>query len=231
MTPLALPTAAAPELLVPPTAIGRLVLLGHPVAHSLSPRFQNAALTAAGIPLRYEALDTPPDTLASVLDALISERAAGNVTIPHKEAVHARCDLRTPMAERVGAVNTFWCTLDGRLCGDNTDVSGFAAAARALLGDAAPTGLAIALVGAGGSAAAVLVPVIAAGPVRGWGTAGPASVRRGPMPPRRRTERADVRSWAASQNGRACTGARGRQCDGGGRPAATTADRILARAP
>src|SRR5215218_7720514 len=36
---------------------GRLVLLGHPVSHSLSPRFQNAALQAAGIPLVYEALD------------------------------------------------------------------------------------------------------------------------------------------------------------------------------
>jgi shikimate dehydrogenase len=139
-----------------PIAIGRLVLLGHPVAHSLSPRFQNAALLAAGIPLRYAALDVAPSELAHVLDALVESRSAGNVTIPHKAAVAERCDLRSALAARVGAVNTFWCTLDGRLCGDNTDVPGFAAAARALLGDPVAAGLEVALIGAGGSAAAVL---------------------------------------------------------------------------
>ena len=147
------------EVIPPPIAIGRLVLLGHPVAHSLSPRFQNAALAAAGIPLRYEALDVAPAELARTLDALIESRSAGNVTIPHKGAVAARCDLRTALAERVGAVNTFWCTLDGRLCGDNTDVPGFEAAAHALLGPAHTAGVQVALIGAGGSAAAVLAAV------------------------------------------------------------------------
>ena len=59
---------------------GRLVLLGHPVAHSISPRFQNAALRAAGIPLRYELLDVAPEQLDEALAMLRSERAAGNVT-------------------------------------------------------------------------------------------------------------------------------------------------------
>jgi shikimate dehydrogenase len=138
-----------------PSAIGRLVLLGHPVAHSLSPRFQNAALRAAGIPLQYQAVDVAPGDLAGVIESLVAARAAGNVTLPHKERVAERCDLRTPVAERVGAVNTFWCTLDGRLCGDNTDVAGVHASARALLGTV-PHGLRVALLGAGGSAAAVL---------------------------------------------------------------------------
>ena len=152
-TVLDAPQPTAPSL-APPTGIGRLVLLGHPVAHSLSPAFQNAALQAAGIPLRYQALDVPPDTLADVLDALVDLRAAGNVTIPHKEAVAARCDVRSALAQRVGAVNTFWCTLDGALCGDNTDVAGVQAAVRALLGAQPVAGLRIALLGAGGSAAA-----------------------------------------------------------------------------
>ena len=148
------------DLVVPtPIAVGRLVLLGHPVAHSLSPRFQNAALAAAGIPLAYEALDVPPAELDRTLDALIESRAAGNATIPHKTAVAARCDVRTALADRVGAVNTFWCTLDGRLCGDNTDVAGFQAAVRSLLGDVPPADLQVALIGAGGSAAAVLAAV------------------------------------------------------------------------
>ena len=131
---------------------GRLVLIGHPVAHSLSPAFQNAALRRAGIPLVYEALDVAPAALRSTLDSLLHERAAGNVTIPHKSAAFARCDVCTALAERVGAVNTFW-SIESELHGDNTDVGGFEAAVVAALGGA-PTG-ALTLIGAGGSAAAV----------------------------------------------------------------------------
>ena len=131
---------------------GRLVLIGHPVAHSLSPTFQNAALRRAGLPLEYEALDVPPSSLLATLDALVASRTAGNVTIPHKRTAYARCDTRTPIADRVGAVNTFW-TDGARLCGDNTDVGGFQAAVTGQL-QRAPSGV-MTLVGAGGSAAAV----------------------------------------------------------------------------
>jgi shikimate dehydrogenase len=133
---------------------GRLVLLGHPVAHSASPRFQNAALRSAGIPLTYEVLDVPPEGLDDTLRALAAENAAGNVTIPHKEAVFARCASRSAVAERCGAVNVFWHA-DGALHGDNTDVAGVDVMARALLqGNCA--GARVALIGAGGAAAAVL---------------------------------------------------------------------------
>ncbi len=133
---------------------GRLVLLGHPVSHSLSPAFQNAALRAAGIPLRYEALDVPPDDLARMTALLVEARAAGNVTVPHKEAFLVRCDALSPVARRAGAVNTFWVE-DGTLHGDNTDVGGFDAAVRATVGlPSRPFD--VALLGAGGSARAVL---------------------------------------------------------------------------
>ena len=130
----------------------RVVLLGHPVAHSRSPRFQNAALAAAGIPLQYGVIDVPPEGLAATLSQLKADGAAGNVTIPHKEAVAASCDRLTPIAERVGAVNTFW-TEEGLLWGDNTDVAGFDAAASAL-GTARRNAIVVCL-GAGGAAAAV----------------------------------------------------------------------------
>ena len=55
----------------------RLVLLGHPLGHSLSPLFQNAALKAAGIPLTYEPVDVP----RSVLDETIASLNAQGVTI------------------------------------------------------------------------------------------------------------------------------------------------------
>ena len=133
----------------------RLVLLGHPVGHSLSPRIQNAALASAGIPLEYTAIDVEPAERPGTLDRLITERAAGNVTIPHKRAVAARAVL-SPLAARVGAVNTFWVE-DGRLRGDNTDVTGFDAAVRSLIGH--PPHGPVAVFGAGGSASAVLAAV------------------------------------------------------------------------
>ena len=134
---------------------GRLVLLGHPVSHSLSPRFQNAALRAAGIPLVYEALDVPPDELTATLAELAAANASGNVTIPHKEAVASLCARRSELAERCAAVNTFWHE-DGVLVGDNTDVGGVDAIALALLGEERRASARVALLGAGGSAAAVL---------------------------------------------------------------------------
>jgi len=136
---------------------GRLVLLGHPVDHSLSPVFQNAALRAAGIPLTYEALDVPSRELRVLLRQLKAQNAAGNVTIPHKVSVHASCDELTDIAARVGAVNTFWFE-SGRLHGDNTDVGGFEAAAKALLGGD-PTDARVVLLGSGGAAAAVLAAI------------------------------------------------------------------------
>ncbi len=136
---------------------GRLVLLGHPVSHSLSPVFQNAALKASKIPLVYEALDVTGRELRSVLRQLKTSNAAGNVTIPHKIAVHDLCDDLTDLAAKVGAVNTFWFD-SKKLHGDNTDVGGFDAAARALLGDET-AGARIVVLGAGGAAAAVLAAV------------------------------------------------------------------------
>lgn len=134
---------------------GRLVLLGHPVSHSLSPAFQNAALRRAGLPVRYETLDVAPEDLDATLDALVRENVWGNVTIPHKERVAARCSRVTPLAERVGAVNTFWVER-GSLVGDNTDVGGFRellAATATNIERARP----VAVLGAGGAAAAAIV--------------------------------------------------------------------------
>jgi shikimate dehydrogenase len=137
----------------------RLLLLGHPASHSLSPVFQNAALRAAGIPLTYESCDISPADLGALLRGLTREGAAGNVTAPHKAAVAAACAHLTPVALQAGAVNTFW-TEDGVLAGDNTDVQGFHNAVVRLRG-VAPSSSVIAVLGAGGAASAVLAAVAA----------------------------------------------------------------------
>jgi shikimate dehydrogenase len=91
-----------------------VVLLGHPVAHSLSPRMQNAAFAAAGLDWRYEARDVE-DVVAAVAQLREEGAAGANVTIPHKQAVVAACD------EAEGdAVNTL-VFRDGKVLGFNTD--------------------------------------------------------------------------------------------------------------
>lgn len=132
----------------------RLVLLGHPVSHSLSPRFQQAALDHHRIALRYEALDVAPEQLSEVVAELRAGHAAGNVTLPHKTAFSALCTVRSAVAARANAVNTFWCDADGSLHGDNTDVGGFLFALRRLLGREM-SGLHVVMIGAGGAAAGV----------------------------------------------------------------------------
>lgn len=146
-------TTAAPRALHRPLG---LVILGHPITQSRSPVFQNAALAAMQIPLHYDARDVPPQALADVLNECRSQQLGGNVTIPHKEMVAAHADQLTPRAARAGAVNTFW-TDRGRLVGHNTDIAGVEATLMAL----APAGLKapVVVLGAGGSAAAVLIAV------------------------------------------------------------------------
>ncbi len=135
----------------------RLVLLGNPVSHSLSPTFQNAALRSEGIPLTYDAIEVAAPDLRHVLTLLAEDNAAGNITIPHKEAAAALCARLSPIAERVGAVNTFWVEGDGAIVGDNTDVGGFEMLVRSTM-DGLPSGR-IALLGAGGAAAAALAAI------------------------------------------------------------------------
>lgn len=120
---------------------------------------QGAALRAAGIDATYVARDVLPDELAATVAELRARNCAGNVTIPHKQAMAALCDRLTEAASAAGAVNTFWID-EAALVGDNTDIAGFDAAARALVDvtDARrDTPLRVALIGAGGAAAAVAI--------------------------------------------------------------------------
>jgi shikimate dehydrogenase len=106
------------------------------------------------LPIVYEAIDVPTPALDETVRRLISARAGGNVTIPHKEAIAGHCARLDAIAERVHAVNTFRVAEDGALEGTNTDVGGFDALAREA--GALRAGARIAVLGAGGSAAAVL---------------------------------------------------------------------------
>ena len=145
----------------PPRASTRVFcLLGDPVAHSLSPLFQNAAMRAADIDAIYVALRCDAQSVAPLIRALCRAGGGGNVTVPHK-AIAAECIERpTPVVMRTGACNTFWGE-DGVVHGDNTDVAGFRHAAQQLLPSL--QGVSALIVGSGGAAAAAVCALIGAG--------------------------------------------------------------------
>ena len=139
----------------------RLGLIGDPVAHSISPAIQGAALAALGIPATYELWPTATADLPARLASLRAPEVLGaNVTVPHKGAVMAHLDDVTPLARRAGAVNTI-VHRDGHLLGDNTDIHGFATA----LGEVCPNPAArpALVLGAGGAARAVILALEALG--------------------------------------------------------------------
>ena len=109
-----------------------VALIGHPVAHSLSPRMQNAAFAARGIDWIYVACDVEPEALAEAIRGLPALGFVGaNVTAPHKLAAARLVDAATL------SVNTL-VFRDGRAEGSSTDAAildGLDAARPAIIGD------------------------------------------------------------------------------------------------
>jgi len=144
----------------------RLGVLGWPVGHSRSPAIQNAALAALGLhDWRYQLLPVPPELLEETVRGLPGAGFRGaNVTIPHKEAALALADEATPRARAIGAANTLTFGPGGSIHADNTDAPALIAA----LGFD-PAGSSALVLGAGGSARAVVWALLDAGAdVRIW---------------------------------------------------------------
>ncbi len=140
----------------------RVVLIGHPVAHSFSGGMQQAAFDALDIDARYELWDRRLIDLAEAVTSLRGDDFLGaNVTIPHKEHTAALVDQLTEEAAATGAVNVV--SRDGEsLVGHNTDVAGFRTALGKLVGKQKMPRHAVVL-GAGGAARAVLHTLITEG--------------------------------------------------------------------
>jgi shikimate dehydrogenase len=129
-----------------------LVILGDPVAHSLSPAIQNAAFRALGLSAVYVPLRCSPEDVPPLIHAVGRAGGGGNVTVPHKETAARAVDVCRELAETVEACNTFWSE-DGRIVGDNTDVPGLLEALRELEVPAGPWFIA----GTGGGARAAVI--------------------------------------------------------------------------
>jgi len=140
----------------------RVVLIGHPVAQSLSGALQQAAFDELGIDAHYEPLDRPLIQLPETIQQLRGDDYLGaNITVPFKERVVPMVDRLTEEAQHTGAVDTI--TREGpRLVGHNTDVIGFRAALDSLVGRHKMPKLAVVL-GAGGGARAAVYALITGG--------------------------------------------------------------------
>lgn len=138
------------------------VLFGHPVGHSLSSRFQNAGFRAAGLDAVYLTFDVPPPRLPAAVAAITALDLLGaNLTIPHKEAVLPLLDEISPLARKVGSVNTV-INRRGRLRGETTDGDGFL---RSLAEETGlePRGRRFLLAGTGGAGRALAFSLAEAG--------------------------------------------------------------------
>jgi shikimate dehydrogenase len=132
------------------------------VRHSLSPAIHNAAFAAAGLDWVYVAFEVQPGDAGLALSGMKAFGIDGlSVTMPHKTAVADAVDRRTPVAERLHAVNTVVRAANGTLEGHNTDGAGFVAALRAEGHD--PAGCRVALLGAGGAGRALALALADAG--------------------------------------------------------------------
>lgn len=140
----------------------RLGIIGHPIGHSISPVFQQAALDVIGFEGTYEPWDVAPEEVGKFVAGLRAPGTLGiNVTVPHKEAVIPFLDEVDDWASTAGAVNTI-VNHEGRLTGHNTDGIGFLRALREGA-NFDPSGRSVLVLGAGGSARGVVYALARAG--------------------------------------------------------------------
>ncbi len=139
-------------------------VIGHPIAHSRSPKLHGHWLKAYGLAGHYIPMDVAPADLETVLRTLPKAGFVGaNVTVPHKEAALRLADHVSDRASVIGAANTLVFREDGSIHADNTDGYGFMANLRVGAPDWNPADGPAVVFGAGGAARAVLQALAEAG--------------------------------------------------------------------
>ncbi|OGS94018.1 MAG: shikimate dehydrogenase [Gallionellales bacterium RBG_16_56_9] len=140
-------------------------VIGHPVEHSKSPEIHTRFAAQTGQQLSYERLPAPLDGFAQTVQNFIREGGRGaNVTVPFKQEALRLATRLSPRALAAGAVNTL--KFDGaEIFGDNTDGVGLVAD---LIQNAGLSlaGKSILLLGAGGAARGVILPLLQQAPAR-----------------------------------------------------------------
>lgn len=139
-------------------------VVGHPVAHSLSPFIHAMFARQTGQAMSYRLFDLAPEALQEGITAFFAQGGRGlNITLPYKVTALARADELTQRAHHAGAVNTLAMRGDGSILGDNTDGVGLTqdlcVNQRVVV-----TRRRVLIVGAGGAARGVLAPLLSLEP-------------------------------------------------------------------
>ncbi len=139
-------------------------VVGHPVAHSLSPFIHAMFARQTGQSLSYRLFDFGPEALQERIAAFFAEGGRGlNITLPYKMAAVERADELTSRAQHAGAVNTLAMRKDGTILGDNTDGVGLTQDL-CVNQHVVVTRRRVLIIGAGGAVRGVLAPLFALAP-------------------------------------------------------------------
>jgi shikimate dehydrogenase len=157
------PAAPIGALQPAPAGVDLYAVVGNPIAHSKSPFIHARFAQQTGERIEYRPLFAPLDGFAQTVRAFVAAGGQGlNVTVPFKLEAHALADRLSARAAAAGAVNTL--RFDGELIyGDNTDGVGLVRDIEANFG-VSLAGARILLLGAGGAARGVVLPMIERGP-------------------------------------------------------------------
>lgn len=132
-------------------------IIGNPVAHSLSPVMHNTAFRALDVEATYKLFPLEEHELDDFFDDLKKDGSpifGLNVTVPYKEKVLSYVDSLSPLAQKLGAINTIVVNRERKLIGYNTDAPGFISHLGELQFNT--EGKRIAILGSGGSCRAIL---------------------------------------------------------------------------
>ncbi len=141
----------------------RYAVIGNPIAHSKSPFIHARFAEQTGEPVEYSRLLAPVDAFVPHVRAFIDAGGRGlNVTVPFKLDAHALADTLSPRAAAAGAVNTLRFDAAG-IFGDNTDGFGLVRDIELNLG-VPLKGARVLLLGAGGAARGVVLPILERAP-------------------------------------------------------------------
>jgi shikimate dehydrogenase len=139
-------------------------VIGDPVDHSLSPALHNAAFAELALDWAYVAFPVPSGRARAAVAAMVDLGIRGlSVTMPHKAGAAEACQRLSPVAERLGVVNTV-TNLGGELAGDSTDGAGFVDSLADL--GWSPEAKRCLVLGSGGAARAVVLALAEAGAAR-----------------------------------------------------------------
>jgi shikimate dehydrogenase len=148
----------------PPLSRDRYAVIGNPIAHSKSPFIHARFAEQTGEPVEYGRLLAPVDAFVPQVRAFVEAGGRGlNVTVPFKLDAHALADTLSPRAAAAGAVNTLRFDPAGSIYGDNTDGFGLVRDIEVNLG-VSLAGARVLLLGAGGAARGVVLPMLERAP-------------------------------------------------------------------